>query len=473
MFVAELLKNEICRWESGDDVLIQAPTGSGKTTFILYTLLPYALDHNAEILYLSNRQILHKQVLKELCNINEIPYMYMCEEKIAEFDGITIMTYQTLQQLLEKSWNPVRFFNYIVADEIHYIVEDSEFNPKTERIIKWFSTQSQSVLIAVSATIDPALPYLNLFDKGCLEQWEEDFAKVYVRKPKNILNGLMGKAEMVFRYYIPSEQQDYKIFVYEDVGEIVEKINVDTSDNKWLIFQSNKEKAIKKIKSRINKKSVLLTADDKKSETMQEIIESQTFSVQVLLTTKVLDNGVSLHDPLIRNIVLDTVSKTEFLQMLGRKRRDDLKDCVNLYIPKLSVRFFENFLRTSIVPALELIKKPVNVLLQEMLCSEAVYSECKKYFDVKEGRMILNPIAEQKLKEKQEFCEKMLRCLEQDEFSFVKMQLHWLGMEAKFNEVSFLTEQRKRSAAEELKKILENCEEKNWERRNRKCFAKI
>lgn len=379
MFVAEVLENEMQRWKAGDDVLIQAPTGAGKTTFILHTLLPYALTHSREILYLSNRQILHRQILQECCKMYDIPYEYMQEEKMAEFKGITLMTYQTLQELLTEKCNiyQVRFFYYVVADEVHYLAEDSAFNAKIKRVVKWFSLLSQRVFIAISATLEPALPYLPISNGGYLEYWEEEYCNVRSRKPRDIMNGLSGIREYIYFYHVPGEPQNYKIYVYESVEEVVEKINADESKKKWLIFQSSKEKANKKIKTQIDKPVSMITAADKDSKTMREIVEQQKYSAQVLLTTKVLDNGVSLHDPFIQNIVLDTISKTEFLQMLGRKRRQAENELVNLYIPQMSVRFFENVLRTSVIPAIELIRKPLNILLAEIFDSEDVYSECK------------------------------------------------------------------------------------------------
>lgn len=65
------------------------------------------------------------------------------------------------------------------------------------------------------------------------------------------------------------------------------------------------------------------------------IVEHQQFECKVLIATSVMDCGVSITDPELRHIVIDQPDKTEFLQMLGR-RRVDSNETINLYIKYLS-----------------------------------------------------------------------------------------------------------------------------------------
>ena len=53
----------------GDRIFIDAPTGSGKTTFILKTLLPYYTARRKRILYLVNRRILKEQILEKVASL--------------------------------------------------------------------------------------------------------------------------------------------------------------------------------------------------------------------------------------------------------------------------------------------------------------------------------------------------------------------------------------------------------------------
>ena len=48
-------KDEQIRFASASRVFIESPTGTGKTTFILKTLMPFARENGRNILYLGNR----------------------------------------------------------------------------------------------------------------------------------------------------------------------------------------------------------------------------------------------------------------------------------------------------------------------------------------------------------------------------------------------------------------------------------
>lgn len=42
MYLSELIGEDFKNWTACDEIFIQTPTGSGKTTFIVETLAPYA-----------------------------------------------------------------------------------------------------------------------------------------------------------------------------------------------------------------------------------------------------------------------------------------------------------------------------------------------------------------------------------------------------------------------------------------------
>ena len=74
-------------WKYNDRIFISAPTGSGKTTFILHTLLPYYSSQNLKILYLVNRRILKEQI-KET-----ISYLFHDQNR-----AISVMLYQEIEK---------------------------------------------------------------------------------------------------------------------------------------------------------------------------------------------------------------------------------------------------------------------------------------------------------------------------------------------------------------------------------------
>lgn len=51
-YLADQIGEEYQNWKDDDIVLITAPTGIGKTTFILKILLPYIMQKGGRMLYL-------------------------------------------------------------------------------------------------------------------------------------------------------------------------------------------------------------------------------------------------------------------------------------------------------------------------------------------------------------------------------------------------------------------------------------
>ena len=54
------------------------------------------------------------------------------------------------------------------------------------------------------------------------------------------------------------------------------------------------------------------------SKEVQQLVVGHRILPKVLITTSVLDNGVSVHDTDVGNVVIATDSKLSFIQMLGR-----------------------------------------------------------------------------------------------------------------------------------------------------------
>ena len=127
MYLADQIKDEYEKWTEEQTIMISAPTGAGKTYFVLHVLLPYAMKNGKKILYLTNRTILKEQLEEEAKwvfyeNANK------CSANNTIDSYIEIVMYQTLEagRYYEKN-----HIDYIIADECHYFLTDSFFNSKT------------------------------------------------------------------------------------------------------------------------------------------------------------------------------------------------------------------------------------------------------------------------------------------------------------------------------------------------------
>lgn len=340
----DFIGKEYQDWGGCDDVFVETPTGSGKTTFVLEVLSQYAMEAGKEVLLLVNRKILKRQIKKELAEDHGIENISDEElDQINEFAGLTILSYQELQEELKRK--PLllgRFYakryRYIVFDESHYILQDAMFNRDIEYLIRAIPKRRNATKIFLSATMDEVRPFL----MGLLHPNEMELCAIRDEKGKKVF----AYQQSIFtwgRIYFYSQGPKFRIKslqYFRDISEISEVINEEKSGEKWLIFVNSKREA-GILKKSLKKEFSYLDAEVDEDDPVKRQIETENkFEADVLITTKVLDNGINLIDEKLKNIVLLTTEKTEFLQMLGRKRFQDDGEGVKVYITRRSAGYF-------------------------------------------------------------------------------------------------------------------------------------
>lgn len=329
---------EILKWHQGQfappfhykhAVYISAQTGKGKNYFITHTLREVAIKNGESILYISNRVALDYQQKRDLANLTHSS-MWPDWEKQEEFSNVTVLTYhKLLQKLYEKQNSWFRKFTYVVLDECHFFYSDSFFNPDTWEILALIpSAFKQSIRIYMSATFDDVIDP--------------------IRYHEGLGNGLGKDSDSAsFFYYFPRYYDQYNICAFSKPDQIINLIEEDKTDNRWVVFVTNRAKG-QDWKKRLNKEDPLPTAiyvdsgsrnsdDYYEKVAWEQLKQTGQFASKVLISTSVLDNGFSLKDKKITNIVLFTHDRTEFLQELGRCRLTDNQH-VNVFYAKLLPR---------------------------------------------------------------------------------------------------------------------------------------
>ena len=141
-----------------------------------------------------------------------------------------------------------------------------------------------------------------------------------------------------------------EICVYDKLEQLVEEIKSNPKE-RWLVFVSSKSdgQTFSELCSNEDISNIFLTRESKDSkgnskeyEIYKQIIEEEKFSVRVLISTSVLDNGVNLKDSSIKHVVIDMLDQAEFTQMLGRVRMLG-DDKLNLYIRQYADEDIEKF----------------------------------------------------------------------------------------------------------------------------------
>lgn len=416
------------RHQKASRIFIESPTGTGKSSFILDKLFPFAAESNYNVLYLANRSALNQQIKNALARKLEVKGKIKKDEATFYLPGsfcyLTVINYQAI------SLNPMALkmflsdYTYIVFDEAHFFVEDSLFNAKTGLLLKLVLNESpDAVWIFLSATLDGS----------------EDLLLTAADKiqPNNLIDANLNK--VVFRDHCIVYKNNYQSAVYtpsffRGIDDLMPVIN-RTAGEKWLIFISSiqRGKALQqRIKKETGRKAVFLSSENKADKRWKTLSTEERYDEDVLITTKVLDNGVNISDKGVRHIVIPFCDQTEFMQMLGRRRTDE-GERVYLYVEVPTIQKV-NTLRHGVETkrnAINGVKRCApnkrNALLAKMW--EAGRKDINSLFYINEtGNLTPNFLAEKKLKQLSDFYS-TLAAHYKEGACYEKTVLTWIKME--------------------------------------------
>ncbi len=338
-YIADLIKRkDYVSWLKGKKVGVFAPTGMGKSSFIIYEVLQFCSMAGKKILILCNRTLLHRQYDFDIAEIYE---------RYIEFiDDVEIATYQEIAEKV-KNGADIRFmfdeYDVIICDEIHYFYADSDFNSfgtyvLLQAIIRagYFKT-----MVFMTATPEEVLPLLENTFKKC---------KKKVEKEERPFDG-MEEYHYVGQIYDFIDEADYSRFnccYSEDVESIVNAVAKSGRKSVWFIDDKTKAEKIKKMlcetdaytSSDIIILNSKIIEEGKEEQAVRKLVAGHKVPGRVLITTSVLDNGVSIHDPDVGSVVIATESKVSFLQMIGRIRAEKTEEC-NLFIFPRSIDYYQ------------------------------------------------------------------------------------------------------------------------------------
>lgn len=514
LFLSDKIGESYKMWNPMDVIEISAPTGCGKSYFILHTLLPYAQKENKKILYLVNRKILKSQLEEELrdisFNINGIE------------NFITFETYQNIENkickgigdplyLRESDGEYSNHFEYIVYDECHYFYADSDFNTRTIESFRYVINNAWcSTHIFMSATMKNIQPFIhNELGKSIAPGFHRKVFKDSIVVPVDY-----------------SYVRLHGIEVDENIPQIIQEKKKGTIKTKWLIFNDNIKKG-KNILEELadngtyNKEDMVFInadyeSDENAKESVEELDERKLISKDIIMCTSVLDNGVSFKDVELRNILIMTDLEESFIQMLGRKRKDN--GIVDVYICKRNenyfrkrlsllekkIRCYSNYQKTitqmnehltvfnNIDELTKINDKKYGIsfkgmwyalrdfriimdkcilkqqqLLNDILSRECVRENVRCFCYVKNGRLNINEISIAKMRNMKAFYENLIAEFETDENAFFKQQARWLNISENQIERVVLKsdEQINERKRERLLEILEGILEGQLERK--------
>lgn len=272
---------------------------------------------------------------------------------------------------------------YYVFDEAHYFLADAVLNNRTNQWLDLLTISGASrnldasICLFLTATPEPLYRFFN--GKPFLtERWQDALHKAIntgVPRYKRYLEENMHKflealssdvlpnmrTTMAFKQELKTgmekfypnslenlyekfgnpisegtfhkcyyEKPDYSYIqpvYFKKYEELLEEIR-NTGTEKWLIFVDNEVQGMEFARlleeNGLTDVGVLsrrrINGNKESEEIYQEIVEDESFSQHILITTSVLDCGINIDDEEVSNVVIACDNKTGFLQMLGRKR---------------------------------------------------------------------------------------------------------------------------------------------------------
>lgn len=429
-YISDKIGEDYKQWRPNSVIYIKSPTGSGKTSFIFDVLLKYAISENRKILYLVNREVLRKQLCQK---INNIDLCRQAELATSIKDYIDIVTYQHIENAMYNNINIYKEYYYIICDEAHYFLSDSLFNSRTQVSYEFIAQYLyRNTVIFMSATIERFEKVLNNVEDN--------------RRSKNSIKEFypgQKSRQLIGKTYEGDKDYTYVKATYfravDDIPIIIEK---ERSNTKWMIFIND----IKKGKSICNalkaKKidAVFIDSSYEKDENakvnIDNIVEKGEMNHRVTIATSVLDNGISIDDNKLRNMIILAENEIEFTQMLGRKRVDDEE--LNLYLCLRSKKefverlYYANKANEKFQLCMKLFRNnEFDKIVKEMLLQQETYNYFKKLIYIENClslKLGINAFVLAEMAEDIMNYNSIINKFDTEgDKAFLKIQLSWLG----------------------------------------------
>ncbi|WP_425446654.1 hypothetical protein [Dethiothermospora halolimnae] len=295
--------DEIKKWDKGDIITVKAGTGKGKSYFIKNLLYAFAKKRNKKILFLIHRINCVNQFEKEIIRDKKT-------------DVIDIKTYQKIEALYNNHKKSFNFseYEYIVCDEFHYFMSDAAFNKTTDISLNLILEENDKTKIFMSATGDYMKAYINNVKNKETNDYElpikYDFIEelTFFNKDETIEKFIKKAIEKKIKtiFFIQSATKAYNFYKKYKRNCL---FNCGKSDKHYKYVDKNK---------------------------IDNMLENERFDDLILITTTCMDAGVNIKDEEVEHVVCDVKDIGVLIQCIGRKRIQNSKEKIYLYIKTIT-----------------------------------------------------------------------------------------------------------------------------------------
>lgn len=300
-------QSEIISWRKEDVIIVDGPTGSGKSHFCKNDLYNYAKFDNSKIKMLVDRSNCKEQFQEEI-------------NREGREDLLTVDTYQKIENLNLFGTRNYDFdgCNYIICDEFHYFLSDANFNEKTDISFDAIMGQTNAIKIFMSATPKNMERYIKENVTSYSSEKKINIKRYELPREDNYIN------ELKFFYEDETLEQLINQFIEEGSKAI---FFIQSVEKAYTLYEKYKDKCLFNC-SKYNKKYYRYV--DKKK--IKKMLIEEKFEANILITTLCMESGININDENVKNIVLDVFGDEKLVQCSGRKRSKDENDKINLYV---------------------------------------------------------------------------------------------------------------------------------------------
>lgn len=304
------INEEYKMWKTGDNILIGSAMSSGKTSFIINILAPYAKANNKKILLISNRIELKKE------NSSNISAGQL--EKT-----IHNLTYQSIQSRVlsgKTKEDSIEKYDYIICDEAHYFLSES-WNGLTTDSYETILNSFLPVKIFMSATFQDIFDLLkediihqgnNIIEYGVVQNYDY-INKIIFYKQDYYIENLIDRLPY----------RDKLIYFFRNIKKALELHNKYKDSSSFVCSKGRKEYA--------------------EFITPNALAENK-LTKKLTFTSTVWDNGINIIDPAVKHVVIDIYELVELIQCLGRRRTFKGDSGITLHIRNWSNEKLNQFL---------------------------------------------------------------------------------------------------------------------------------
>lgn len=404
-WVSDLISDNYIKW-SNKIILLACGTGRGKTTFALEIYCKYLLSIGKKVLYLCNRT-----KLKEQTKVDKAKY---------GLHGLEIISYQKFAEDLRLGNKPQ--YDVYICDEAHYFLSDAGFNLYTDIPYEYIMNQATATRIFMTAT------YKNIFGriKKDLKRTGEkpieyylptDYSyveNIYWFKKKSdlfgIVDNILNTTDDTIIYFCNSIKKMREFYNHyspnRGKGYLEDKKLLKNSKLQYMSFvcSSNVDEDEKEVSS--------FVANNCSPDHIKRNSHNNGYCIdnRVLITTKVIDNGVDFKDKKIKHIICDVFDIESAIQCLGRKRVIDENDTCNFYIRDWQYYELNLFLK----PVKENLKPPTMLIEDKdewikKYGTSRDYKDGTTYFDFINNEWRINNLRYDKLLSDKAMIEAMIK----------------------------------------------------------------